>query len=149
MKKYPSFVAAEIDNWVAWSWSGESPEPREPARCYSVEGAYRVRHSNSEEVDPAPPKRIFNTERALRVQAIFDRMSQVTRRVLMYEYIHRTRYDQWERGEEIAGGQLMQAWVRVGNNRRQRARIELGISKGRYHACLDEFCHEVSREFSK
>lgn len=147
---YPSFVRAEIENWIAWCWEGESPEPREPSRCLSAEGAYRINNSNSEEKDDdRPPKIIVHAASAERVQAVFDRMPELTRRVLQYEYTQRSRYDQYERSVEMYEGQLRPVWIRVGNNRRQRARIDLRISKGRYHACLDEFCHEVSREFSK
>jgi len=84
--QYPSFVRDETENWTAWSWDGESSEPREPDRCYSAERAYRVLNTNSEEGDEILQKPAINAERALRVQAAFDRMPQLTRRVLLGAY---------------------------------------------------------------
>uniref|UniRef100_UPI00333F5A33 hypothetical protein n=1 Tax=Castellaniella defragrans TaxID=75697 RepID=UPI00333F5A33 len=144
---YPAFVRAEIENWISWCWEGESPEPREPNRCYSIEGAYRVNNTNSEEDDPPPPKIIFNPERAARVQAIFDRMPMLTRCVLRYEYTQRSAFDQYERSVEMHEGEMRPVWVRTGNNRRHRARIDLKISRDQYLACLDEFKLEVFKEF--
>lgn len=148
MMQFPSFVRAEIENWIAWCWAGESPEPREPSRCYSAERSYRVSNTNSEEKDQdVPPKRIIHAENAQRVQLIFDGLPQLTRRVLQYEYTQRGRYDQWERGEEVKDGQLVRTWIRVGNSRRMRARIDLNITSEQYAACLDEFKVEVFKEF--
>lgn len=145
---YPSFVRAEIENWIAWCWDGESPEPREPNRCRSAEGAYRVINNNSEEKDhDERPKRIIHASSAERVQAVFDRMPRLTRRVLQYEYTHRSRYDQWERSVEMHEGELRPVWIRVGNNKRHRARIDLKISRDELLACLDEFKIEVFKEF--
>lgn len=144
---YPSFVRAEIENWIAWCWQGESPEPREPNRCRSAEGAYRVINNNSEETTPPPSKPIIHAPSAERVQAVFDRMPRLTRRVLQYEYTHRSRYDQWERSVEMYEGQLRPVWIRVGNNRRHRARIDLKVTRDQYFKCLDEFKLEVFKEF--
>lgn len=145
--QYPSFVRDEIENWIAWSWDGESPEPREPDRCYSAERSYRVLNSNSEEDDDIPPKPVVNAERAGRVQEIFKRMPQLTRRVLQYEYTLRSRYDIWERSVEEHQGEVRPVWVRVDNNKRFRARIELKITQSQYRACVDDFKLEVFKEF--
>lgn len=144
--EYPTFVRAEIENWIAWCWAGESPEPREPGRCYSAERGWKAPDWESEP-DDLPPKIIFNAERAERVQAIFDRMPQLTRRVLQYEYTHRSRYDQWERHMEMHEGEMLPVWVRIGNNRQRRARADLKITRDQYLAALDEFKIEVFKEF--
>ena len=145
---YPSFVRDEIENWIAWCWQGESPEPREPTRCYSAERAYRINGSNSEEdQDDVPPKVIFNAERAQRVQQVFDAMPMLTRRVLQYEYTHRSRYDQWERSVEMYEGELRPVWIRVGNNKRQRARIDLKVTRAEYLESLEAFKTKVFAEF--
>lgn len=144
--QYPSFVRAEIENWIAWCWAGESPEPREPSRCYSAERGWKAPDWESEP-DDLPPKIIFNAERAARVQVIFDHMPQLTRRVLQYEYTHRSRYDQWERHMEMHEGEMRPAWVRIGNSRQRRARADLKITRDQYAACLDEFKIEVFKEF--
>ncbi len=146
--QFPSFVRAEIENWIAWCWAGESPEPKEPMRCRSGERMYPIPDWESEP-DDVPPKIIFNVERAERVQAIFDRLPQITRRVLQYEYTQRSRYDQWERGMEMHEGEMRPVWHRVGNNRRQRARIDLRIGRDQLLACLDEFKIEVFKEFEE
>src|SRR5690606_2666891 len=146
MMQYPSFVRAEIENWIAWCWAGESPEPREPNRCYSAERGWQAPDWESEP-DDVPPKIIFNVERAERVQAIFDRLPTLTRCVLRYEYTQRSAFDQYERGMEMHEGEMRPVWNRVGNNRRQRARIDLKISRDQYLACLDEFSLEVFKEF--
>lgn len=146
--QYPSFVRAEIENWIAWCWAGDSPEPREPSRCYSAERAFKVLNTNSEEKDEdRPPKIIFNSERAERVQEVFDGRPELTRRVLQYEYTHRSRYDQYERSVEMYEGEMRPVWIRVDNNRRLRARIDLKISRDQYMACLDDFKIEVFKEF--
>lgn len=145
---FPSFVRAEIENWIAWCWAGESPEPREPDRCYSAERSYRVKNTNSEEEDDdIPPKVVFNSERAERVQQVFDRLPMLARRVVQYEYTHRSRYDQWERSVEMHEGEIRPVWIRVGNNKRHMARIALKVSRDQYQACLDEFKVEVFKEF--
>jgi hypothetical protein len=144
--QYPAFVRAEIENWIAWCWAGEAPEPRAPSRCYSAERGWHAPDWESEPSD-LPPKIIFNAERAARIQLIFDRMSQLARRVLQYEYTQRSRYDQWERGVEMHDGERRPVWIRIGNSRRQRARIDLKISLDQYLACLDEFKVEVFKEF--
>lgn len=146
MVQYPSFVRAEIENWIAWCWAGESPEPREPSRCYSAERGWQAPDWESEP-DDLPPKIIFNAERAERVQAIFDRLPTLTRCVLRYEYTQRSAFDQYERSVELHDGEVRPVWVRVGNNRRQRARIDLKISRDQLLACLDEFKIEVFKEF--
>lgn len=74
-------------------------------------------------------------------------MPQLTRRVLLYEYTQRSRYDQWERSVEMYEGVMRPVWIRVDDNRRQRARIDLKISQDQYLACLDEFKLEVFKEF--
>lgn len=145
--QYPSFVREEIENWIAWSWSGESPEPREPSRCYSAERSYHAPHSHSDEIEDVPPKVIFNAERAARVQQLFDQMPMLARRVLQYEYTHRTRYDQWERSHEMHEGEMRPVWIRVSNNKRHMARIRLKVSRDEYVACLDQFKVEVFKEF--
>lgn len=146
--EYPSFVRAEIENWIAWCWEGESPEPREPSRCYSAEGAYRIKNNNSEEPDDdRPPKIIVHAANAERIQAIFDRLPMLTRCVLRYEYTQRSAFDQYERSVEMHEGEIRPVWIRVGNNRRQRARTDLKISRDQYLAVLDEFKIEVFKEF--
>lgn len=145
--QYPSFVRDEIENWIAWCWAGESPEPKEPSRCYSAERSYHAPHSNSTEKDDVPPKVVFNSERAERVQQVFDRMPMLTRRVLQFEYTHRSRYDQWERSIEAHEGKTRPVWIRVSNNKRHMARIKLKVSRDQYMACLDEFKVEVFKEF--
>lgn len=145
---YPSFVRAEIENWIAWCWQGHGPEPREPDTCYSAERDYRVIGSNSEEdQDDTPPKRIIHAANAERVQAIFSRMPQLTRRVLLYEYTQRSRYDQWERSVEMHEGEIRPVWVRVANHRRITARMQLGIDRHTYLSCVDDFKLEVFKEF--
>ncbi|WP_322998451.1 hypothetical protein [Castellaniella sp.] len=144
--QYPSFVRAEIENWIAWCWAGESPEPRESNRCYSAERSWLAPDWESESGD-VPPKIIFNPDRAAKVQAIFDGLPQLTRRVLQYEYTQRSRYDLWERSVEMHEGEMRPVWIRVDNNRRQRARIDLKISRDQYMVCLDEFKIEVFKEF--
>lgn len=145
--QYPTFVREEIENWIAWSWDGESPEPREPDRCYSAERAYRILNRNSEEEDDIPAKPIINGDRAQRVQEVFERMPQMTRRVLQYEYTLRSRYDIWERSVEMYEERLRPVWVRVDNNKRLRARIELKITRAEYMQCVDGFKLEVFKEF--
>lgn len=142
----PSFVRAEIENWIAWCWAGESPEPREPGRCYSAERGWRAPDWESEAGD-VPPRVIFNQERAERVQKIFDRLPTLTRCVLRYEYTQRSAFDQYERSVEMHEGEVRPVWIRVGNVRRQRARTDLKITRDQYAACLDEFKIEVFREF--
>lgn len=146
-RDYPSSVRDEIENWISWAWDGESPEPREPDRCYSAERSYRVLNSNSEEDDEIPPKIVINVERAQRVQAIFERMPELTRRVLQYEYTLRSRYDIWERSVEMHEGKIRPVWVRVDNNKRFRARLDLKITRGQYGQCVDDFKLEVFKEF--
>ncbi len=145
--QFPAFVRAEIENWIAWCWAGESPEPRAPSRCYSAERAYRINDSNSEEPDPQPPKPIIHAGNAERVQAIFDRLPTLTRCVLRYEYTQRSAFDQYERSVEMHEGEMRPVWIRVGNNRRQRARTDLKITRDQYAACLDEFKIEIFKEF--
>jgi hypothetical protein len=146
LMEYPSFVRAEIENWIAWCWAGESPEPREPSRCYSAERGWRAPDWESESGD-VPPRVIFNPDRAQRVQEIFDRLPTLTRCVLRYEYTQRSRFDQYERSVELHEGQMRPVWTRVGNTRRQRARVDLKITRDQYAACLDEFKIEVFKEF--
>ncbi|MHA3905160.1 hypothetical protein ACTPOE_16770 [Castellaniella sp. WN] len=146
--EYPSFVRAEIENWIAWCWAGESPEPREPRRCYSAERGWQAPDWESES-DDVPPKIIFNVERAERVQAIFDRLPTLTRCVLRYEYTQRSRFDQYERSVEMHEGEMRPVWIRVGNTRRQRARNDLKITRDQYLACLDEFKIEIFKEFEE
>lgn len=144
--EYPTFVRAEIENWIAWCWAGESPEPREPSRCYSAERSWQAPDWESESGD-VPPRVIFNPDRAQRVQEIFDRLPTLTRCVLRYEYTQRSRFDQYERSVELHEGQMRPVWTRVGNTRRQRARVDLKITRDQYAACLDEFKIEVFKEF--
>lgn len=145
---WPAFVGEEIENWIAASWQGESPEPREPDRCRSLEGAYRAPDANSQDEDDTPPRRIVNREHAALVQRAWERMPFVGRRILQYEYLNRSRYDIWERDMEISpSGEYRPVWVRIGNIRRERARIELGVTRDEYHAALVLFKTEIVKEF--
>lgn len=69
-------AASEIENWIAWCWEGQDPAPGSPSRCYSAEGRYIASAMNDEGREP---RRIVNRERVRRVQAVYDRMPQLTR----------------------------------------------------------------------
>lgn len=139
-------VGGEIENWVAWCWAGEDPAPGSPSRCYSAEGRYDPPATDETQ---RQPKRQINHYNAQRVQAVFDRMDQLTRQILRYEYTQRELYDQWERGTEVgADGEVQHVWVRVGNTRRQMARLRLKVSRDEYMWHVDAFKAFVKEEFS-
>lgn len=139
-------AASEIENWIAWCWEGQDPVPGSPSRCYSAEGRYLAPAMNDEGREP---RRIVNNERARRVQAVYDRMPQLTRQVIRYEFTQRAAYDQWERGEELApDGQLRKVWVCVGNTRRLTARLRLKICREQYRHHVDSFKQAVQEEFA-
>jgi len=146
-QRYPSFVRDEIENWIRFCWSGESPEPREPGRCRSVEGHYVAPPWGEDHDEQPAANRVFHRENAERVQRIFDAQPQIARRVLMYEYTKRSHYDTWGQGEEVRDGQLTKAWVRTGNTKRETACRELRISRGEYERHVDEFKLRVFGEF--
>ena len=113
-----------------------------------MEGGYRAPDANSQDDDDIPPRRVVCRERAALVQRAWERMPFIGRRVLQYEYLNRTRYDIWERGMEISpAGEYRTTWVRTGNTRRERARIELGVTRDEYHAALVLFKTEIVKEF--
>src|SRR5690606_33655998 len=90
-------VSSEIENWIAWCWDGEDPAPFEPKRCYSAEGRFIAPALDD---DGRIPRRIINRKSAERVQAIFERMPDMTRQVLRFEYTQRAAYDQYEQSQE-------------------------------------------------
>lgn len=140
-------VSSEIENWIAWCWDGEDPAPSEPKRCYSAEGRYTAPALDDED---RQPRRIINRESAERVQAIYDRMPDLTRQVLRFEYTQRAAYDQYEQGEEIGpDGAVRKVQVRVANTRRLMARIRLKISREEYQRHVDAFKKAVREEFSE
>jgi hypothetical protein len=142
---FPAFVRAEIENWITSCWDGESPAPREPSRCLSIERNYQTPPWYEDEPPNKPPT--YNRENAARTQKVFDAMPSLTRRVLQYEYTQRERYNQWERSVEAYEGVTRPVWICTGNNRRQRARIELKITGVQYAQCLDRFKTAVFVEF--
>lgn len=148
-QRYPSFVREEIENWIAWCWAGESPEPREPSRCRSVEGNFTAPPWGEDHEEPTAANRIFNRENAERVEKIFKAQPQIARRVLMYEYTKRSHYDTWEQGQEMQDGWLTKAWVRTGNTKRETACRELRISRAEYERHVDEFKVQVFGEFRR
>lgn len=139
-------VSSEIENWIAWCWDGEDPAPKEPKRCYSAEGRYTAPAQDDED---RQPRRIINRESAERVQAIYDRMPDLTRQVLRFEYTQRAAYDQYEQGEEIGpDGAVRKVQVLVANTRRMMARYRLKISREEYQRHVDAFKEAVGEEFA-
>ena len=137
---------SEIENWIAWCWDGEDPTPQEPKRCYSAEGRYTAPALDDED---RQPRRIINRESAERVQAIYDRMPDLTRQVLRFEYTQRAAYDQYEHGEEIGpDGAVRKVRVLVANTRRMMARYRLKISREEYQRHVDTFKEAVREELA-
>lgn len=137
---------SEIENWVAWCWEGEDPKPQTPARCYSAEGRYVAPAQDDEGRNP---QRIINYPSAARVQYVYDRMPQLTRQVLRYEYTQRAAYDIRDHSQEVdANGAVRDVWVVVNNIRRQMARLQLKIGAKEYHAHVEAFKEAVREEFS-
>lgn len=140
-------VSSEIENWVAWCWEGEHPAPSEPSRCYSAEGRYVAPAWHEDE---RRPKRIINRQSAERVQAVYDRMPDLTRQVLRFEYTQRAAYDQYEQSQEVGpDGEVHKVWVRVANTRRLMARLRLKIGREEYQRHVDAFKDAVREEFKR
>lgn len=145
--RWPAYVREEIENWIVACWDGQEPGPQDRTQCGSLEGGYSAPAWYPD--DLPPPRRCFNREAADRVQRIFERMPQVTRQVLRFEYTNRSQYDQWEEGLEIgADGVERRAWHRTGNNKRERAQRALDISRAIYDECVRLFKDSVAREFA-
>src|SRR5690606_11319561 len=139
-------VSSEIENWIAWCWHGEDPSPSEPKRCYSAEGRYTAPALNE---DDRIPQRIINHRSAERVQKVFERMPDLARQVLRYEFTQRAAFDQYEQTQEVGpDGELRKVWVRVANTRRLMARLRLKISREEYQRHVDTFKDAVREEFA-
>ena len=137
---------SEIENWVAWCWEGEDPAPTTPARCYSAEGRYMAPAMDD---DGRRPTRIINYPSAARVQYVYDRLPQIIKQVVRYEYTQRAAYDIHDHSQEVGpDGAVRDVWVVVNNIRRQMARLQLKIGAKEYHAHVDAFKEAVREEFS-
>ena len=140
-------VSSEIENWIAWCWQGEDPSPAEPKRCYSAEGRFIAPALDD---DGRIPQRIINRESAERVQAVFERMPDMTRQVLRFEYTQRAAYDQYEQSQEVGpDGEVRKVQVLVANTRRMMARYRLKISREEYQRHVDSFKEAVGEEFKR
>lgn len=86
----PSWVEGEIENWVRSQKSGELPGPPvinpKPTFCAWPRG-------EGDFGKDAPSLLPFIWERAMRVQAIFESLPLVERRMVAQEYLVSTRYD--------------------------------------------------------
>lgn len=144
--RWPAYVREEIENWIVACWDGQEPGPQDRAQCGSLEGGYSAPAWYPD--DLPPPRRCFNREAADRVQRIFERMPQVTRQVLRYEYTNRSRYDIWDQGVEIGlNGQEQRVWYRTANNKREVACRALCISRVEYDRHVQSFKDGVAKEF--
>ncbi|KKO71827.1 hypothetical protein AAV32_09645 [Kerstersia gyiorum] len=144
--RWPAYVREEIENWIVACWDGQEPGPTEPSQCGSLEGRFSALDWYANE---SPPKRYINHEAARKVQAVFERMSQLTRQVIRYEYTCRSQYDVWDSGLEIGpDGQERRVWHRTANIKRDVARRTLGISRVEYDRHVQVFRDAVGRAFA-
>ena len=125
MLRIPDSVHHELLNWSRWCWTGEWPHPLPRTVCGSLESGYRSPPDWNPDDPPQPTPIQPNAINAKRVQAIYDGLGELGRKVLKAEYpCHR----------EHAG--------------RQGAAFMIGISVSTYEHELRIATNKIEAEFA-
>lgn len=91
LRKVPSWVHAELQNWRRWTWEGSYPHPLPPTVCGSVESEYRPPAHESCDADPRPMK--ADPDRAKIVDSVWRNLPPDQKLVLKVEYPARHEYE--------------------------------------------------------
>ncbi len=126
---FPRWVEDELHNWSRWCWLGDWPHPLPPSRCASGERDYPS--GQDREGDEPPPAVIpVMHERARAVNALYEALPLVERRIIQAEYPRRHEYGDMRMHERHA-----------------KAARKLDISLAYYRIALNSFKQSVWRAF--
>lgn len=128
MSDIPRDVHYELVNWMRWCFIGPWPHPLPATHCGSLESAYKAPPEWDMDLAEAPRSHWpINTRNAEKVQAVFEKLPDLERFVLLAEYPQRER-----RGRNIS---------------KQLAADRIGISLQGYDRYLKSAAAKVAMVF--
>lgn len=99
MRSYPDWLHAELLNWSAWCWSGDSPAPRAPERCASAEYRYQAPATDSERGH----RLMIDAAAAEHVDLLWRGLPPTQREALRLAYPQRRRFEDWAAAARTLG----------------------------------------------
>lgn len=125
----PAWVEQELWNWSRWCWDGEWPIGTRPADPVPTVCDYPPREGEYDECQDAPAAICY--DHAIQVNAAYETLPLVERRVIQAEYPRRREY-----------GDLLP------HQRRAKACRVIGINEIYYRIALADFKKTVWRMFA-